>query len=148
MRKMIFGLIAGSVMTAALLMVFMGPLSSTPAAAGESVGSDYINTSSDNTTFRENIYSLLQEAGNEIQDADTKQYYQRLIEAYELGESPTGTPEGEDPSPADILPDINKISRVALFLPLQEAGKKIQDKELAQFYYKFLKSAGWPIEAE
>ena len=149
MRKLIVGLIAGSVITGALFVTFVGPLSSTPAAAGgEPESSSPIETSTDNTTFRGNIYGILQRAGSEIQDSDTSRYYQLLVGAYELGEPPSGTPDGEDPNPSDILPDINKISRTALILPLQEAGKRIQDKELAQFYYKFLASAGWPIEPD
>jgi len=150
MRKLIAGLIAGSIVTAALLMAFIGPLSSTPVAgvAGEPGSSNVMETSTDNATFRESIYLLLQEAGNEIQDSDTSRFYQNLVESYELHESSSGTPEGEDPSPADILPNINNISRTALFLPLQETGKTIQDKELAQFYYKLLTSAGWSIEPE
>jgi hypothetical protein len=149
MRKLIVGLIVGSVMTGALFLTFMGPLSSTPAAAGgEPESSDPIEISTDNTTFRENIYGILQKAGSEIQDSDISRYYQLLVGAYELGESPSGTADGEDPSPSDILPDINKISRTALILPLQEAGKQIKDKELAQFYYKFLASAGWSIEPD
>ncbi len=147
MRKLVFGLITGTILTASLLIFFVGPLSSTPAA-GEANSSNTTEPVSDNTTFRENIYSLLQEAGSEIQDEDTSRFYQNLIEAYELDEVPPGTPEDEDPSPADILPDINKISRVALSLPLQEAGKNIQDEELARFYYKFLADAGWSIEPE
>ena len=147
MRKLVFGLITGVIVTASLLMFFLGPLSSTPAA-GEANSPDTMEPVSDNTTFRENIYLLLKEAGSEIQDEDMGQFYQNLIEAYELDEEPSGTPEDGDPSPADILPDINKISRIAIFLPLQETGKNIQDKELAQFYYKLLADAGWPIEPE
>lgn len=147
MRKLIVGLVTGALMTAVLLMAFMGPLSSTPVAAGESDSPDSTETTTDNATYQENIYSLLQEAGNEIQDTSTSQFYQKLVAAYDLDESP-GTPEGEDPSPADILPDISKIHRVALFLPLEEIGRTIQDEELAQFYYKLLADAGWPIEPD
>ena len=148
MRKLIVGMIGGAVITGALVVTFIGPLYATPAAAEEPESTNPPEMSTDNTTFRENIYSLLQRAGNEIEDSDLSQFYQRLVETYELGEPPPGETGTEEPSPADILPDINKISRAALVLPLQEAGKNIQDEELAQFYYKLLASAGWSIEPD
>ena len=39
------------------------------------------------------------------------------------------------------------VGILSLTLPLQEAGKNIQDKEIAQFYYELLDNAGWTIES-
>ena len=144
MRKFVIGLFCGVIVIPALVLTLLGSLSSVPAT-GESSGSAVTEMSSDNTTFREDVYSLLQEAGNEIQDSDTNQYYQKLIQGYELDEPLPELPEGEEPSPADILPDITKINQIALTLPLQEAGKNIQDGEISEFYYSFLESAGFTI---
>jgi hypothetical protein len=147
MRKFIIGLFCGVIVIPALVVALLGSLSSVPAT-GESGGSEVTEMSSDNTTFREDVYSLLQEAGNEIQDSDTSQYYQKLIQGYELDEPLPELPEGEEPSPADILPDITKINQIALTLPLQEAGKNIQDDEIAEFYYSLLESAGFTIGSQ
>jgi len=147
MRKFVIGLFCGVIVIPALVVALLGSLSPVPAT-GESGGSDVTETSSDNTTFREDVYSLLQEAGNEIQDSDTNQYYQKLIQGYELDEPLPELPEGEEPSPADILPDITKINQIALTLPLQEAGKNIQDDEISEFYYSFLQSAGFTIVSQ
>jgi len=147
MRKKVAGLITGVIVTASLLIFFLGPLSPTPAV-GESNSSNTTEPVSDNATFRENIHSMLQDTGSKIRDEDISRFYQKLIEAYELDEASSGTPGDGDPSPADILPDMNKINHAALLLPLQEAGKNIQDKELARFYYKLLADVGWPIEPE
>jgi len=144
MRKFVIGLFCGVIVIPALVLTLLGSLSSVPTT-GESGGSAVTEMSSDNTTFREDVYSLLQEAGNEIQDSDTNQYYQKLIQGYELDEPLPELPEGEEPSPADILPDITKINQIALTLPLQEAGKNIQDGEISEFYYSFLESAGFTI---
>ena len=146
MRKLIVGLICGATLSTVLFMVFGGGLSSIPVT-GQPGNSTTTETLTDNATFRENIYSLLQDAGNEIQDYDTWRFYQKLVQAYELDEVP-GTEPGEDPTAAEILPDLNKINFVALYLPLEEAGRNIQDEELAQFYYKFLQSAGWSINPD
>lgn len=146
MRKLIVGLMCGATLSTVLFMVFGGALSSTPVT-GYADSSTTTETLTDNTTFRENIYSLLQDAGNDIQDYDTWRFYQKLVQAYELDEVPGAEP-GEDPTVAEILPDLNKINFVALYLPLEEVGRNIQDEELAQFYYKFLQSAGWSINPD
>jgi len=145
MRKFVIGLFAGAIVIPAILLVLLGPLSSAPAT-GESGGSEVPELSSSNTTFREDVYSILQEAGNEIQDSDTNQFYQKLIRGYELDQPPSEPPGDEEPSPADILPDLTKINRVALVLPLEEAGKSIRDDEIAEFYYTFLEGAGFTID--
>ena len=147
MRKFVIGLFCGVIVIPALVLTLLGSLSSVPAT-GESSGSAVTEMSSDNTTFREDVYSLLQEAGNEIQDSDTNQYYKKLIQGYELDEPLPELPEGEEPSPADILPDITKINQIALTLPLQEAGKNIQDGEISEFYYSFLESSGFTIGSQ
>ena len=147
MRKLVIGLFCGVIVIPALVLTLLGSLSSVPAT-GESSGSAVTEMSSDNTTFREDVYSLLQEAGNEIQDSDTNQYYKKLIQGYELDEPLPELPEGEEPSPADILPDITKINQIALTLPLQEAGKNIQDVEISEFYYSFLESSGFTIGSQ
>jgi hypothetical protein len=147
MRKFVIGLFCGVIVIPAVVLALLGSLSTVPAT-GESGGSEVREISSDNTTFREDVYSLLQEAGNEIQDSDINQYYQKLIQGYELDEPLPELPEGEEPSPADILPDITKINQIALTLPLQEAGKNIQDDEIAEFYYSFLESAGFTIGSQ
>jgi hypothetical protein len=147
MRKFVIGLFCGVIVIPAVVLALLGSLSTVPAT-GESGGSEVREISSDNTTFREDVYSLLQEAGNEIQDSDINQYYQKLIQGYELDEPLPELPEGEEPSPADILPDITKINQIALTLPLQEAGKNIQDDEIAEFYYSLLESAGFTIGSQ
>jgi len=38
----------------------------------------------------------------------------------------------------EFLPDIRKIYRTALVLPLQEVEQEIQDPEIAEFYHRLL----------
>ena len=63
-----------------------------------------------------------------------------------LNNVPSGADGEEYSSLADMLPDIEKINRNALILPIKKAGENIQDKEIAEFYYQFLKDAGWENE--
>ena len=96
-------------------------------------------------SLRAAISSMLQEASSKIQDEDIKKYYNTLIGEYGLEEPPSDATQEEYTNPEDILPDIERIQRAALTLPLREAGKHIRDKEIAEFYYKFLKDSGWKI---
>ena len=43
---------------------------------------------------------------------------------------------------ANLLPDVAKIHRTAMDMPLIEAGKGIKDKELSDFYQSFISSIG------
>ena len=145
MVKMIVGLLVGMILTGIL---FMGPLSPTPITA-HSEDASLTEVPSDNiATYRETIISVLQAAGDEIQDNDTAQFYQKLVQEYELDEPYTGVAPAEQSSLMELLPDIKNINQKALTLPLQEAGKNIRDEEIARFYYKFLKDAGWTLESD
>ncbi len=142
MIKMIIGLLVGMVLMGAL---FMGPLSQS-TAAGKSADSSQPAASADIAEiYREALISPLQKAGGEIQDADIQQFYQKLLREYNLDAVSPEALRVEQSGLTELLPDIENINQTALSLPLQEAGKNIQDKEIAQFYYKFLKDAGWEI---
>ncbi len=145
MIKTIIGMLVGMILMGVL---FMGPLSQT-SAAGKPADPSQPEASADIAeTYREALISPLQKAGDEIQDADTSQFYQKLLRGYNLDEVSSEAPRAEDSNPVDLLPDIKHINQTALSLPLQEAGKNIQDEEIAQFYYKFLKDAGWEIGSD
>ena len=49
---------------------------------------------------------------------------------------------------ADLLPDIEKIYREALISPHQEAAKKIDDEDIAQFYNLLLERCGLVYDDE
>ena len=42
----------------------------------------------------------------------------------------------------ELLPDLEKIYREALTMPLQEAKKKIYDEDIAQYYDRLLERTG------
>jgi len=43
---------------------------------------------------------------------------------------------------ADLVPDIAKIQKNALDTTLKEAGKQLKDKEISDFYNRFLSNCG------
>ena len=145
MYKVIIIYVVGVIVAGALFIV---PLFQTPITAqtGDTTLAEPLDDAA--MTYHEIVTSLLQEAGDEIQDSDIARFYQELLGEYALDQPSSWMTEAEGSSLAEILPDINKIYRTALALPLQEAGKNIQDKEIADFYYRFLEAAGLTIEPD
>ncbi len=142
MIKLIIGLFAGMVLMGAL---FLGPLSQA-SASGQSEEDSRSGFPSDIAgAFRESSLLPLQEAENDIQDADNRRFYRQLVESYHL-EATTPASSPEQFSLSELLPDIESINSSALSLPLKEAGKNIHDPELAWFYFDLLKRSGWMIE--
>ena len=52
------------------------------------------------------------------------------------------TSTSDNLSLVELLPDIEKIYREALLTPLDEAGKEIQDEDIAEYYQLLLKRSG------
>lgn len=145
MIKTIIGLFVGMILMGALIW---GPLSQTQVV-GKSAASSRPEVPADITEiYREALLSPLQKAGDEIQDDDIARFYHKLIKEYALDEASLDAAQAEPSSLIGLLPDIKNINQTALSLPLNEAGKNIHDKEIAQFYYKLLKSTGWKVEPD
>ena len=94
----------------------------------------------DNVTVRNSTYILalndnLKAASEQIKDPGTRAFYDKLVASYGLDEASGDVAD-------DWLPDIDRIQRNAVSLPLQEAGKTIRDKDIASFYSRFLKESG------
>lgn len=142
MIKLIIGLFAGMVLMG---VFFLGPLSPASASGQTDKPNQPVSRSAIAAMFRESTLLPLQKAGDGIRDADNKQFYGKLVGSYHL-DSPGTTASQEEISLSELLPDIKSIHNSALSLPLIEAGKNIKDKDIARFYYDFLKRAGWMIE--
>lgn len=83
----------------------------------------------------------LDKATSETKDADLAQFCQKLTSGYELDK--IGENSGSDSnSAASLVPDLKNIEKVAIDMPLKEAGKTIQDKDIADFYNSFIESIG------
>lgn len=135
MVKIVIGLVIGMILTGAL---FMGPLAKVPSRAEADNSSPGEVPTDIAEVYRESLLLPLQNAGDEITDSETSRFYNKLMQVYELDEIAPGTLN-------NLMPDIEKIHKAATILPLQEAGKNIQDEEIRQFYYELLKDAGWEL---
>lgn len=90
--------------------------------------------------YKNALLSPLTTAAGEASDPQIAQFSQKLIQSYDLEETGTGINEQSDLS--ELLPDLKKINKAAMETPLEEAGKQIQDKELAEFYNRFITKCG------
>ena len=88
----------------------------------------------------ETVGAPLRAAGSDIRNEESSHYFQKLLQAYGL-DAPAPGPHQEKEQP-----DYNKISQVAMTMPLQEAGKLFKDEELARYYYQMLNDSGWNIK--
>jgi hypothetical protein len=92
--------------------------------------------------YRKALTAPLEKAVSEVQDPEIAAFSQKLIQAYGL-ENPASQSNVDDASGlANLLPDVAKIHRTAMDMPLIEAGKQLKDKELSDFYQSFISSIG------
>ena len=137
MKNLIIGILIGIILTCSSFAVTL--LSTTASGQiDEAYESALPGEYTDLNT--ESILDPLKRVGVEIDDRDIAEYYQLLIDQYDLVDD---IEIGDDP---DLLPDINKIVRMAASLPLQEAGKNIQDEDIARFYHDFLEDVCWEFD--
>ena len=92
--------------------------------------------------YKKAVSSPLIKAASEIRNKEIAQFYQKLLQAYELNNTPENSSNDESLGLANLLPDIKKITKTASDLPLKEAGKQIKDEEIAEFYNRFLTLIG------
>ncbi|RPJ62923.1 MAG: hypothetical protein EHM12_03510 [Dehalococcoidia bacterium] len=90
--------------------------------------------------YKNALISPLNKAASEVTDPQIAKFSQTLVQSYELEK--TGENVNEQSNMSDILPDLKKIHKTAMNTPLKEAGKQIQDKELSEFYNRFITNCG------
>jgi hypothetical protein len=125
-----------------LLVMLVAP----DAKAQQGEMSDEISVATDEASLQD-LVQIFQQVGVEITDPDIKEYYTKLISEYQLSENSNDNTLPESTDGQVLLPDIRKIQETALTLPFQEAGKKIHDREIRDFYYKFLNDTGLSSES-
>ena len=141
--KVVSSFLSGAVIVVAIIMLV---ILATPNAEAQQ-GEMYDETSSDvDGASLQDLLQLLQKVGNEITDPDIKEYYIKLISEYQMNEYSSDSVPPESTDGQILFPDIRKIQETALTLPFQEAGKKIRDREILEFYYKFLYDTGLSSE--
>ena len=144
LRKSIVGLLAGVILATVLFICLPSPF----PMATTSGNTSQPDTLSDNLTDSyHTISTVLTEAANQFQDEDLARFYGKLIDSYELDDGSSWLAPDDGSDDPGVVPNIDRITRLAIALPLLEVRAQIQDEEIAAFYQDFLEKAGW-IEVE
>ena len=94
------------------------------------------------SAYRQALTAPLNKAVSEVKDPEIAAFSQKLVQAYGLDKAASQSNLNDVSAPANLLPDVVKIQRTAMDMPLIEAGKQIKDKELSDFYQSFIASIG------
>lgn len=92
--------------------------------------------------YRKALTEPLNRAVSEVRDPEIAGFSQKLVQAYGLENAATQGNVDDASGLANLLPDVAKIHRTAMDMPLIEAGKQLKDKELSDFYQSFISSIG------
>ncbi|MBN1376478.1 MAG: hypothetical protein JXA01_10015 [Dehalococcoidia bacterium] len=130
----------GFISTAIVGIIVLGMLLALPAILNAAADEGNISVADFTKLYKNALLSPLTTAAGEASDPQIAQFSQKLIQSYDLEETGTGINEQSDLS--ELLPDLKKINKAAMETPLKEAGKQIQDKELAEFYNRFITQCG------
>ncbi len=139
MVRMLFGVVIGASLTLVIVFSYILPSS----ASGHDTEFSGTGSQDITTQVRNAMLSPLQKSAAESAKTESGKYLNKLIGEYRLDDLPAG--KGANGELADMVPDIKAINEKAMALPLFEAGKQIQDREIAAFYYDFLKRSGWTV---
>ena len=91
-------------------------------------------------TYQNALLGPLTKATSEVKDPEIAGFSQKLVKSYELEK--VGTGDSNKTELSDLVPDIAKIQKTALNTTLKEAGKSLKDKDLSDFYNRFLTNCG------
>jgi len=115
-------------------MIVAMPRSSSADTAQSVSSTDLIKT------YKNALTEPLNKAIGEVKDRDIADFSQKLVQSFDLDKTVSGyAGNGEM---ADLVPDIAKIQKNALDTTLKEAGKQLKDKEISDFYNRFISTCG------
>jgi hypothetical protein len=121
-------------------IMMLGMLLALPAIINADANQNGMSSADFTKIYKNALISPLTKATSEATDPQIAQFSQKLVNAYELDK--TGANTNEQSNLSDLVPDIAKINKVGLDMPLKEAGKQIKDPEIADFYNRFITECG------
>ncbi len=92
--------------------------------------------------YRQALTAPLTRAVSEVKDPQIAAFSQKLVQTYGLEDTASQSNVDDASGLVNLLPDVAKIHRTAMDMPLIEAGKQLKDKELSDFYQSFISSIG------
>jgi hypothetical protein len=138
MQNKVKWLVAGQILAIIMIIALLAG----PSMLKANNNQDELPSAEFADVYRQSLTAPLNKAVGGVKDPEIASFSQKLIQAYELENTASGS-NGDDASGlSNLLPDVAKIHRTAMDMPLKEAGKQIKDKELADFYQSFISSIG------
>ena len=121
-------------------IIVIGLLLALPSMLKADSNQDSMSAADFTKIYKNALIGPLTKATSEVKDPQLAQFSQKLVQSYELDK--TGANTNDQSKLSDLLPDIAKINKAALNMPLIEAGKQIQDKDISDFYNRFISNCG------
>jgi len=138
--KAIGGLLVGIILAAVIFLGLSSPFVTT-AQSDESTAPEGF---SDNMTSAfQSITQVLTAVAEQFQDEDLAQYYGKLVDSYDLDKASSWLAPDDGSDDPEVIPNIERINRFAITMPLLEVRNNIQDDDIARFYDDFLIKSGW-----
>ena len=95
------------------------------------------NADTSQEIHHESLTTPFQQAGQQIEDPETKAYYELLMENISPHLASADTTGSES-----YLPDIEGTYHESLTTPFQQAGQQIEDPEIKAFYDRLIGKSG------
>jgi hypothetical protein len=121
-------------------IIVIGLLLALPSMLNADNSQDSMSAADFTKIYKNALIGPLTKATSEVKDPQLAQFSQKLVQSYELDK--TGANTNDQSKLSDLVPDISKITKNAMNMPLIEAGKQIQDKDLSDFYNRFITNCG------
>jgi hypothetical protein len=121
-------------------IMLLGMLLAIPAITNADNSQPMISPADFIKAYQQALTGPLNKATSEVKDPELAKFSQNLVKSYNLekvGSGDTGKTEL-----SDLVPDIAKIQKTALNTTLKEAGKQLKDKDLSEFYSRFIANCG------
>lgn len=135
MKKKFIWLAAIAITSIVMMGMFLALPAYTNADSATTVSlADFIKT------YQQALTGPLNKATSEVKDPEIAQFSQELVQSYELEK--VGAGDANKTELSDLVPDLAKIQKSALNTTLKEAGKQLKDKELSEFYSRFISNCG------
>jgi len=121
-------------------IILFGMLLAIPAYTNADSSQPLISPADFIKAYQQALTGPLNKATSEVKDPEIARFSQTLVQSYNLEN--VGSGETSNKELSDLVPDVAKIQKTALNTTLKEAGKQLKDKELSEFYTRFISNCG------
>jgi hypothetical protein len=126
--------------TSLIGIIVLGMILAIPAYTNADDSQPMISPADFIKAYQQALTGPLNKATNEVKDPEIAKFSQNLVKSYNLEQ--VGAGDAGKTELSDLVPDVAKIQKTALNTTLKEAGKQLKDKDLSDFYSRFITRCG------